>query len=231
MDQRRIPWKAEWKAAGLDPGPLTPEESRLVVGLQKENEEFLARHPYRSPNPVKNVLPFRVWSLPLVAAAALLVVALPLGTPSVSETGTEHLKGNSDAVLSIYRQGQGGSEKLAAGALVRPGDVLQASYRVPRAVQGALLSVDGGQNVTVHLAREGRSVSLVAGEEHPLDFGYELDRAPRYEVFLLVYSSQPFELEPIRQLLKTTPWETLKVDAFGSGIRFTTLPLIKESSR
>lgn len=230
MDQRKIPWKAEWKAAGLDPGPLSPEEERLVPELQKENHEFLVRHPYRPPAPSRSV-PFRVWSLPLVAAAALLAVALPLGGPAAPELGLERMKGASDAVLSVYRQAAGGTEKLAPGALVRPGDVLQASYRVPKALQGALLSVDGGQNVTVHMAKEGRSVPLVAGEEHPLDFGYELDRAPRYEVFVLVYSSQPFDLEPIRQLLKAAPWESLKADAFGAGIRFTTLPLVKETSR
>ena len=72
MDQRKIPWKSEWKAAGLDPGPLSPEEAALVPELIVENQRVLEAHPLRPP--VRSS-PFRVWSLPLVAAVVFL--ALP----------------------------------------------------------------------------------------------------------------------------------------------------------
>lgn len=233
MDQRKIPWKSEWKAAGLDPGSMTPEEEALVPDLVVENQAFLQRHPYRSARSTRVRLPLVTWSIPLAAAAAVVVFLsvpmIPGSGPTV--TGLERMKGNSDAVLSVYRQSAKGTEKLAAGSVVRPGDVLQASYRVAQASQGALLSVDGSRNVTVHLAQGGQSTLLTAGAEHPLDFSYELDRAPRFEVFVLLVSSQPFDLEPIRQILKTTSLETLAPDAFGKAIRFTVLPLTKDTSK
>jgi len=229
MDQRNIPWKAEWKAAGLDPGALSAEEEALVPSLVAENQAFLAKHPYR-PTP-RPAVPFQVWALPLVAAAALVLLALPLASSPEPGSGLERMKGGSDAVLTVYRQSSSGTEKLAPGATVRPGDVLQASYRVSQAVQGALVSIDGSRNVTIHLAQNGRSTALVAGAEYPLEFSYELDRAPRFEVFILLVSSHPFDLEPIRQTLKTAPLEPLPPDAFGKDIRFTLLPLVKAASQ
>jgi len=234
MDQRKIPWKSEWKAAGLDPGPLSEEEASLVSQLQKENAEFLEKHPF-SPAagaPHRKPLPLQTWVLPLVAAAAvLLFVTLPLSAPETSGVGLERMKGAGDPTLVVYRQGKGGAEKLSPGATVHPGDILQAAYKVSQNSQGALISVDGSRNMTVHLAEGDHSTSLLMGAEHPLEYGYELDRAPRYEVFLLLLSSQPFELEPIRQTLKTTSWDSLKADSFGSAIRFVLLPLNKELPR
>ena len=90
MDQRRVPWKSEWKAAGLDPGPLSEEEAALVPGLEEANRAFLERHP---PGVAlrRRAREFRLstWVLPLAAAAALLLLALPLG--QVSEIGRAHV--------------------------------------------------------------------------------------------------------------------------------------------
>lgn len=226
MDRRNIPWKAEWKAAGLDPGPLSPDEEALVPRLQEENRAFLERHPRVAKTaPVKNPLVRILWATPLVAAAALVLMiqTVPTATPDL-----ERVKGDSTRV-AVYRQGPGGAERLAPGALVQPGDVLQAAYQVTKAVQGALISVDGDGNVTVHLASGGRSVALVPGAEKPLEFSYELDRAPRYEVFFLVTSNKAFELEPIRQTLKKVPWNALKPGDLGAGIDFSVLALNKAS--
>lgn len=232
MDQRNIPWKAEWRAAGLDPGALTPEEEALVPELVSENEAFLKKHPYSKTRKAR-VLPLQVWSLPLAAAAAavLMLIAVPWNQTPGPVAGLERMKGNSDAVLMVYRQGPSGTEKLTPGAVVRPGDVLQAAYRVAGPAQGALVSVDGSRNVTIHLAQNGKSTALAGGAEHPLEFSYELDRAPQFEIFVLLVSPQPFDLEPIRQTLKTASLETLSPDAFGKGIRFTVLPLTKDTSK
>lgn len=229
MERRDIPWKAEWKAAGLEPGPLTPEEEALVPGLEAENREFLERHPYRPGRPPLRISRAAVWALPAAAAAALLVVlAGPVVSGGQAAPVLERAKGGVETHLTVYRQGKSGPEKLAARAVVRPGDVLQAAYSVAKPAQGALLSVDGAGNVTVHLAEGGRSVLLQAGAEHPLTFSYELDQAPRFEVFFLLVSDKPFDLEPVRQLLKTRSWDSLAAGAFGPGIDFTVLPLTKE---
>lgn len=233
MDQRKIPWKAEWKASGLDPGPLTPEEADLVPRLQAENQEFLRAHPY-SPRaktpPVTRLMGALGVPLALVAAA-LLVVAGPLtGGPSLVGPN-EHMKGPSTPRLFLYRNHDGKPEPLAERSVVRSGDVLQAAYLVTQPTQGAVLSVDGDRNVTVHLAVQGRSAPLASGGEHPLEFSYELDQAPLYEVFVLVTSATPFDVEPIRQRLKTTPWNGLAPGAFGAGLNFTVFPLVKGNDR
>ena len=81
----------------------------------------------------------------------------------------------------------------------------------------------------MHLAKDGRSVALLPGSEHPLDFGYELDRAPRFEAFFLFTSDQPFDLEPVRQKLKSvSSWEALNPGDFGPSLRFAVLALNKE---
>ena len=229
MDRRNIPWKSEWKAAGVDPGPLTDEEAALVQSLEAENQKFLDSHPYpgavRRPIGVK----FGLWAVPLAAAAVLVFVSLPLVQAPVPGTVIERMKGASDPVLVVYRQRKAGPERLTDRASVRPGDLLQAAYRVSKPVQGVLLSIDGGGNVSVHLAREGRSVALVPGAETNTPLSFELDRAPLYEVFFLFTAEKPFDLEPLRQTLKSVPWTSLKPGSFGPDIRFTVLALTKES--
>lgn len=230
MERRNIPWKAEFKAAGVDPGPLSPEEAALVPRLEAENQEFLRQHPFVRPLPRRTPLGrVGLWMAPLAAAAAVLVaLSFPDLGSAPGSTGYERIKGNGDPKLVVYRQAQGKAEKLGPSAKVHPGDVLQAAYQVSEARQGALLSVDGAGNVTVHLAQNGGSAPLAAGGEHPLAFSYELDRAPKYEVFFLLVSNRPFDLEPIRNLLRSRPWDSLKAGAFGPDIQFLVLPLTKE---
>ena len=227
MERRKVPWKAEWKAAGLDPGPLTDDELRLVPDLMEENRAFLAEHPREQRAKPPRISPL-FWAVPLAAAALFAVVAVPLSVPSPS-TG-ERIKGSGSPALTVYRQAKSGAEKLSAKALVRPGDLLQAAYQVSSSLQGALVSVDGDSNVTIHLAQGGHSIALTPGAEHRLDFSYELDRAPKYEVFFLLTSPRPFDLEPIRKLLKQSSWENLKAGAFGPGVSFVVFPLTKEVS-
>jgi len=215
MDQKRISWKAEWKAAGLDPGPLSEADETLVPRLQQENREFLEKHPPESVLRRRKSLPFQAWALPLAAAAALLIFVGSPNSPFSGGVGPlERIKGSGDSLV-VYRQGQTGAEKLAPRATVRPGDVLQVAYQVSRPQQGALLSLDGDGNVTVHLAKDGHSVALVPGAERRLDFSYELDRAPRFEVFFLFTADKAFDLEAVRQRLKSVPWESLGPTSFG----------------
>jgi hypothetical protein len=230
MHQRNIPWKAEWKAAGLDPGPLSPEESALVPTLEDENRAFLERHPWQAP-PVKRQPPrLALWSVPLAAAALLLIATLPL-VPAGSAQGQERIKGSGTPALMVYRQSAGQPERLSPQAVVKPGDVIQASYQVTKAEQGALASVDGNGQVTVHLGSQGHSVALAPGGEKFLDTSYELDQAPRYEVFFLLTSDKPFDLGPVVQILRQTPWSSLAPGAFGRDIRFDILPLNKAAAK
>src|SRR6185369_4920994 len=114
MDQRKIPWKAEWKAAGLDPGPLSDEEAALVPRLEAENRAFLEQHPLKPilKSPGRNSPRLSPWLVPLAVAAAALVFLVPFST--TNSTSFERIKGAGDPVLMVYRQGPGQAEKLAA---------------------------------------------------------------------------------------------------------------------
>ena len=136
MDQRKIPWKSEWKAAGLDPGPMTEAEQNLVPELEVENRAFLEKYPFKNPGPPKKktVLRFSALALPLAAAAALvLFVAVPQGSGPAPGQGLERIKGSGDPVLSLYREGKTGAEKLVSGAVVRAGDVVHSQADLERA--------------------------------------------------------------------------------------------------
>jgi hypothetical protein len=227
-DQDRFSWKAEWKAAGLDPGPLTEAEEAQVPRLQEENREFLIKHPPQKTLRRRRSVPFSVWAGGLAAAAVVLVFLLPGSPFSTGVNSLERVKGSGEPLVAVYRHGSTGVEKLASGSMVSAGDVLQVAYKVSRPLQGALLSLDGDGNVTVHLAKDGHSVALVPGGERHLDFSYELDKAPRFEAFFLFTSDQSFDLEPVRQRLKAvSTWDALAPETFGPALRFTVLGLTK----
>jgi hypothetical protein len=139
------------------------------------------------------------WLVPAVAAVA---VVLAVGVSALRPPGPKdgvHLKG-TDAQLVVYRKTADGSERLNAGALAEPGDLIRIGYRAAGRAYGVILSTDGSGKVTQHLPRTGRRAArLEAGGTVLLDYSYELDDAPRWERFYLVTADEPFDLEPLRE--------------------------------
>lgn len=237
METRKYSWKAEWLAADLNPGNVSDDDLKMAAELRLENERFLMNHPAHeqvpqilAKNSKKSSVRVPLWgivSFPLAAAAVLAVMltGLQISGPESSE----HLKGGGGAKLFIYRETSNGkAESLQPEVHVTAGDRLQASYFAPTPLQGAILSIDGDRNIMVHLASEGRSVSLVPGKENPLSYSYELDKAPQYEVFFLFTSEHPFEIENLKKILVSKPWRNLGTSDFGSQISWTAFPLKKD---
>jgi hypothetical protein len=111
---------------------------------------------------------------------------------------TERLKGSAHPSLAVYRRTDSGSERLADGAVARPGDLLRVGYASAGRPYGLILSIDGRGAVTLHLPPAGdRAVPLTMGKTILLDAAYELDDAPRVERFYFVTGKEAFAAEPV----------------------------------
>ena len=144
----------------------------------------------------------RTWLVPATVLASLCIAAVAatvwLRHPAVADETT--IKGGVEAALVLHRRMGDGSEELSRGAVVRQGDQVRIGYRASGRAYGAIVSIDGRGMLTQHLPATGeRSAALQPSGTVFLDFAYELDDAPRWEVFYFVTSDEPFDLEPVRR--------------------------------
>lgn len=145
------------------------------------------------------------WLVPASAAlaAALLIAIL---TPRAlertdshvtAEHGDDRIKGARPA-LAIYRRTSSGSESLADGAVAHTGDLIRVGYRAAGHAYGVIFSIDGRDNLTMHLPPKGdRAAPLGRESTVLLDVSYELDDAPLWERFYFVTSDTPFAVAPV----------------------------------
>jgi hypothetical protein len=149
-----------------------------------------------------------VFALPVAASILLFLsflVARERILPSYASTGAEvtRLKGVKTH-LTVYRKAADGAEEISDGETARPRDVLQISYTAAEAKYGVILSVDGRGTVTWHLPGRYAGSALAAPSlsqqgEVILPSAYELDDAPSFERFVLVYSAAPFDVRTVQQ--------------------------------
>ena len=157
--------------------------------------------------------PFRS-IVPLAAAAALIAAALlvvpRMGTRAVHDDASDvlRIKGldrpdlPAAPELVLYRNGPAGAELLESGDLAREHDLLQVGYLGGGNWWGAIVSVDGSGVVTRHWPTDtGDSVPLERGGETLLPYAYELDDAPDFEAFALVWSDASFPVADAESLL------------------------------
>jgi len=198
----------------------------------------------------------RSWRLPrlaLVPAAALAVLAclflvnsdlfswLGLRSDPGGEVAVIRHKGTS-ASLQLHRKTDFGSERLPDGARAAARDLIMIQYRADEHAYGVIFSVDGRGVVTRQLPVSGdRAMSLAAGELHSLDSAYELDDAPRWEVFVFVTSPKQFSLGWLFRTVEDSPLLTrhdlppreaatlLETLDLPGDFQITTFTLIKDS--
>lgn len=186
---------------------------------------------------------------PALGAAATLVLALgvaalwrpfrdpdPGSNPAATSEGadTTRIKGLRPQVL-LFRKAQDGVEALRSGSRCRKGDVVQLAYQAAGRRYGAIFSVDGRGVVTQHLPAEGTgAVLLETGGETALPSAYQLDDAPRFEVFYLVTSSAAFELPPLldvaRRSLGASPAQPSRL-RLPAGLEVNEFVLRKDDRR
>lgn len=155
-----------------------------------------------------------------LAAAALLCVLFPslfflrmrsankegYGT---TETGPDRIKGTGvKPELAIYLKETlpahsfDEGKKLSDMALLKEGNTVQLAYTAPPGMcYGVIFSIDGRSALTMHYPyRKGQSSTLVAGKRTFLNEAYTLDDAPKFEVFFMVASPDPLDIEKVLQI-------------------------------
>lgn len=201
-------------------GSATADEAARIEGsadamtrvdqIRRENDELLQRHPpanvaavvrARAAEAAKRRAPKPfLWLAPVVAmAAAVLFVVMP----REQDDDGIRLKGIQPH-LSLYRQIGATSEKLKNGTGARAGDTVQVAYLAGEATYGAIVSVDGRGNVTVHAPTNGDG-KLSQRNEVLLPRAYTLDDAPRFERFVFVAGKRPVDVEKLQKLLHDKP--------------------------
>jgi len=137
----------------------------------------------------------------LVAVFIALVAAPHLIPPDRESTGVdygpERLKGTAPQ-LHLYRKTASGSERIQDGDLAAENDLIIIEYQTSEDGFGSILSVDGRGTITRHLPVNGsQAAQLTLRAPQLLDYSYELDDAPLWEVFFFVTSSRPFAVDDV----------------------------------
>lgn len=151
----------------------------------------------------------RALFLGICAAALLFCIVFPSRAlfwgPAVSAVpyfreGDRAKGAAEDAELFVYLKRENGGEVLADGAFLGAGNTVQLAYTVPSGADryGVIFSIDGRASVTMHYPYTTEQSSLLSGgRETFLDEAYTLDDAPGFEIFFMVISKRPLDVEQV----------------------------------
>jgi hypothetical protein len=228
-------------------GELSSDQERMVraelerdeslrqrlAAIAQSNQEILADYPPerivpaikerffregRTARPART--PTLAWALP-AAAMVVLILSLFVIRERVVPNETR-LKGLTTH-LNLFRKTPTGAEELRAGASARRADVLQISYTAGEAKYGVILSVDGRGAITWHVPAGYRGGSRTAPAldlegQVVLPSAYELDDAPRFERFFLVYAAAPFEIGDVERAARALAARPGAAEREGLGL-------------
>jgi len=111
---------------------------------------------------------------------------------------------------------------LLEGAKVKKGTLLQIRTQVSSKCFAAVVSLDGRGNWTTHLPETGTaSVVLEPGKSGFLPFSYQIDDAPRYEVFWLITSNTSFRVDSLLDELAPLKSSPIAPPILPLGLTFT----------
>ena len=227
-----------------------PELRSRRDAIERSNREILERYPpagivdsirerlfrgEQSRARRRRTAPF-VIGLP--AAAALLVFLSIFAVRERNVMNETRLKGLATH-LAVFRKTAQGAEELRPGALAGRGEVIQLSYTAGEARYGVIFSVDGRGAVTWHLppAYAGglrTSPALEKQGQVILPSAYELDDAPGFERFFLVYGESPFDVSAVEGAVKAMASRAGSAEraelSLPAGLRQSSLLLRKRGS-
>ena len=138
------------------------------------------------------------------AAVALVLVvgrggdARPAGAPEAvggddpEEVETTRIKG--DLRLLAFRKVADRIERLAPGAVVRAGDVIQLRFNGGGRRHGVIASIDGAGAVTLHFPTGEDGSTALGDKTTDLPHAYALDDAPRFERFFFITDDRPIDV-------------------------------------
>jgi hypothetical protein len=142
----------------------------------------------------------------VLTAAVLVLFVLPVfQSADRADIEQTRVKG-SLAHLRLHRAVEDGSQELEDGDHAEAGDLIRLQYEADADAYGAILSLDGRGTITTHLPANGNEAApLEAGQSRFLDYAYELDDAPRWELFLFFSSPETFRLDDLIAALEALP--------------------------
>lgn len=149
----------------------------------------------------------------LVAAAAALVVGVvvlgvvsgrlgrqnptglePGAAPAGGDPVVETTRVKGGPRLTAFRKQGDRVERLAPGAAVRAGDLLQLRYSGAGRRHGVIASIDGAGVVTLHFPDAETAATDLPAATSDLPHAYALDDAPRFERFFFLTADQPIDV-------------------------------------
>jgi hypothetical protein len=220
----------DWLLERLARGELSPDRAAEVrrrleaegeagverlAALERSDQLILAEHPpavvaveirrraavaeaaaaHRAPRPA--TWRFALPTLAVGAMAALLLFA-PGGPVKPPYNGIKGLKPQ----LAVHLKKGKRSQRLPAGASVKPGELLQLSYVAGNRKYGVVASVDVRGGVTLHLPEVAGQASPLLPRETKLPHAFELDDSPGAERFVFVSGDQPFSTDVVAEALR-----------------------------
>lgn len=190
---------------------------------------------------------YQTWSRLGAIAAAVVVVFVsvtnhnrtnPVAQTPVSDSEVVLEKNNArrkgveqgTPQLFVYRQKGSDVELLSNKSQCVENDVLQLAFNANGSEYGLIFSVDGNGNLTTHFPADGLKSALLdkeAGTTY-LDYSYELDDAPDFEVFVMVAADKAFNIDESDLFLKNKSLRYLQEGRYlPKGTRFTTFTVKK----
>jgi hypothetical protein len=217
-------WMLERLAQGELPASLAldaqkrllaePDGAARLAALQADDDAFLASPMARSTRSAilsaagkaqapKRARPWLPLAFSVMAAACVLIAFLPGLVRDDERDGRDTRVKGLPPTLAVYRHQGREVERLADGAVARPGDEIQLGYSAAGRTYGAILSIDGRGAVTLHFPDrpDGAAAELRLAQPNanaigpvPLARALALDDAPEFERFFFVTSRRPFAL-------------------------------------
>lgn len=228
----------------LDSSPWNPEEEKAIKQeIKDSNAKILAQYPpammakliedrlkkEEVPAPQRKRPPADFWkrvlqAVPIAAAAGVALFLSGTFFFSKPEEPSERLKGFEPRML-VYKKTASEAVPLEDQTWVGPGDQLRLGYTSAGQFYGALFSLDGKYQITLHFPESGPKAAPLAKGEILFPWSYELDSAPNFERFYFVTSEKPFELAPLLETIKSGPQNPLNFP----GLKIQILHLNKRS--
>jgi hypothetical protein len=207
-----VPAASRARLAGADPDQLA---ARIAAIRERDAAELRAHPPEPAVTAIERAAArarqrrvsrrraFQGGLLAVAGAAVVLFLAVGRrseGTLSTQEAAprevspVESTRVKGDLRLLAFRKAGDRALRLAPGAIVRAGDVLQLRFNGGGRRHGVIASIDGAGAVTLHFPDAEDAATDLPQKTTDLPHAYALDDAPRFERFFFITADEPIDV-------------------------------------